>query len=69
MRNKRSTDLTNSVEDAIAGNNQAYYVLQLWLESVRIDEEAEASRIAAVMTLIECSTVGLKAALGGDNEQ
>lgn len=58
-------EVINDVERAIGFTRQGLAVLELWLESMGIEDDIEANRIAAVRSLVHDSLTCLKKAAGG----
>ncbi|MEB6488516.1 hypothetical protein MXM57_11735 [Klebsiella pneumoniae] len=61
-------EVITDAEHAIGYSNQALAVLDLWLDSVGIEDDAEANRIAAVHSLVCESLTWLKKAAGINEE-
>ncbi|HCA9948958.1 MAG: hypothetical protein E7D73_23175 [Klebsiella sp.] len=61
-------DVITDAEHAIDYTNQALAVLDLWLDSMGIEDDTEASRIAAVRSLVHESLTWLKKAAGINEE-
>ncbi|MEC4756079.1 hypothetical protein [Klebsiella pneumoniae] len=61
-------EVITDAEHAIGYSNQALAVLDLWLDSVGIEDDTEANRIAAVHSLVRESLTWLKKAAGINEE-
>ncbi|MGY1597267.1 hypothetical protein [Klebsiella pneumoniae] len=61
-------EVITDAEHAIGYSNQALAVLDLWLDSVGIEDDTEANRIAAVRSLVCESLTWLKKAAGINEE-
>lgn len=61
-------DVITDAEHAIGYTNQALAVLDLWLDSMGIEDDTEANRIAAVHSLVHESLTWLKKAAGINEE-
>ncbi|HBR0858364.1 TPA: hypothetical protein L9H95_000951 [Klebsiella pneumoniae] len=61
-------EVITDAEHAIGYSNQALAVLDLWLDSVGIEDDTEANRIAAVHGLVCESLTWLKKAAGINEE-
>lgn len=61
-------EVITDAEHAIGYSNQALAVLDLWLDSVGIEDDTEANRIAAVHILVCESLTWLKKAAGINEE-
>ncbi|EMG3122621.1 hypothetical protein V4132_004990 [Klebsiella pneumoniae] len=57
-------EVITDVERAICFTRQGLAVLELWLDSVGIEDDIEANRIAAVHSLVRDSLTCLKKAAG-----
>ena len=53
-------EVITDAEHAIGYTNQALVVLDLWLDSMGIEDDTEANRIAAVHSLVHESLTWLK---------
>ncbi|MDP1197375.1 hypothetical protein [Klebsiella pneumoniae] len=61
-------EVITDAEHAIGYSNQALAVLDLWLDSVGIEDDTEANRIAAVHSLVCEYLTWLKKATGINEE-
>lgn len=61
-------EVITDAEHAIGYSNQALAVLDLWLDSVGIEDDTEANRIAAVHSLVCESLTWFKKAAGINEE-
>lgn len=61
-------EVITDAEHAIGYTNQALAVLDLWLDSMGIEDDTEANRIAAVHCLVHESLTWLKKAAGISEE-
>lgn len=57
-------EVVTDVERAIGFTRQGLAVLELWLDSMGIEDDIEANRIAAVPSLVHDSLTCLKKAAG-----
>ncbi|WP_193133507.1 hypothetical protein [Klebsiella grimontii] len=61
-------EVITDVERAIGYTRQGLAVLDLWLDSMGIEDDTEANRIAAVHSLVHESLTWLKKAAGINEE-
>ena len=61
-------EVITDVERAIGYTRQGLAVLDLWLDSMGVDDDTEANRIAAVHSLVHESLTYLKKAAGINEE-
>ncbi|MCI7874772.1 hypothetical protein [Klebsiella pneumoniae] len=61
-------EVITDAEHAIGYTNQALVVLDLWLDSMGIEDDTEANRIAAVHSLVHESLTWLKKSTGINEE-
>ncbi|HFU6515542.1 TPA: hypothetical protein ACGPDV_000937 [Klebsiella pneumoniae] len=61
-------EVITDVEHAIDYTRQGLAVLDLWLDSMGVDDDTEANRIAAVHSLVHESLTYLKKAAGINEE-
>lgn len=61
-------EVITDVEHAIGYTRQGLVVLDLWLDSMGVDDDTEANRIAAVHSLVHESLTYLKKAAGINEE-
>lgn len=61
-------EVITDAEHAIGYTNQALVVLDLWLDSMGIEDDTEANRIAAVHSLVHEPLTWLKKATGINEE-
>lgn len=61
-------EVITDVEHAIGYTRQGLAVLGLWLDSMGVDDDTEANRIAAVHSLVHESLTYLKKAAGINEE-
>ncbi len=61
-------EVITDAEHAIGYTNRALVVLDLWLDSMGIEDDTEANRIAAVHSLVHESLTWLKKATGINEE-
>lgn len=59
---KETFEVVAHAENALAYGNQAIAVLNMWLESLRVTEDEEANRVAAVHTLVHEALLHLQKA-------